>query len=341
MPNTDPPQDSVSVVEFVRRAGRRGRPLRGAPGGCITIGRRGEQLAPFAELAAAGVHAVHRRRQRRAGPAADAPRARVLARPRHHARPALRGRPAHRGRGDARGRVLQPARPARLAAIAEELMVHRDIELARLTGAPRPPPPPVDGAQRRARARAPRPTACAVTAEATPAPLQPHRRGARRLRPDLQGQPAAARRRPTSPRSGPGWPTARSTRSPPTTRRTRRRPRSSRSTTRRRACSVSRPRSASCLAHLDMPLHDVVAALSWKPAAIAGVADRHGRPIDARGAGQPHRVRSRRRRGRCSRRGLASKSRNTPYVGTAAAGPGAPHDASTATRSSSTEQAQR
>ena len=38
--------------------------------------------------------AVHRRRQRRAGPAADAPGARVRARPRRHARPALRGRPA-------------------------------------------------------------------------------------------------------------------------------------------------------------------------------------------------------------------------------------------------------
>ena len=34
------------------------------------------------------------------------------------------------------------------------------------------------------------------------------------------------------------------------------------------------------IAHLDMPLADIVAALSWKPAAIAGVADRHGRPIE-------------------------------------------------------------
>ena len=38
------------------------------------------------------------------------------------------------------------------------------------------------------------------------------------------------------------------------------------------------------LAELDMPLADVVAALSWKPAAIAGVGDRHGRPI---AAGEP------------------------------------------------------
>ena len=36
-----------------------------------------------------------------------------------------------------------------------------------------------------------------------------------------------------------------------------------------------------CLSDLDMPLGDVVAAMSWKPAAIAGVADRHGRPLDA------------------------------------------------------------
>ena len=68
------------------------------------------------------------------------------------------------------------------------------------------------------------------------------------------------------------------------------------------------------LAELDMPLADVVAALSWKPAAIAGVADRHGRPIaagepanlvvfdpDDDVAGPPG--------------ALASRSRNTPYVG--------------------------
>ena len=59
---------------------------------------------------------------------------------------------------------------------------------------------------------------------------------------------------------------------------------------------------------------DVIAALSWKPAGIAGVADRHGRPI---AAGEPANltvfdpdvewevVPAR----------LASRSRNTPYVG--------------------------
>jgi dihydroorotase len=69
-----------------------------------------------------------------------------------------------------------------------------------------------------------------------------------------------------------------------------------------------------CLAHLEMPIRDVVAALSWKPAAIAGVAGEHGRPVmagepanlvafdpDATWHVQPAR--------------LASRSRNTPYVG--------------------------
>ena len=71
---------------------------------------------------------------------------------------------------------------------------------------------------------------------------------------------------------------------------------------------------ALALTELDMPLADVVAALSWKPAAIAGIGDRHGRPI---AAGEPANlvvfdpaaewtvVPAR----------LASKSRNTPYGG--------------------------
>jgi dihydroorotase len=69
-----------------------------------------------------------------------------------------------------------------------------------------------------------------------------------------------------------------------------------------------------CLAHLDLSIPDVIAAMSWKPAAIAGVADLHGRPIATREPAnltvfdpnvtwevQPA--------------ALASRSRNTPYVG--------------------------
>jgi dihydroorotase len=68
------------------------------------------------------------------------------------------------------------------------------------------------------------------------------------------------------------------------------------------------------LAHLDMPIADVVAALSWKPAAIAGVADRHGRPI---AAGEPANltVFDPVEEWQVKPAQLASKSRNTPFIG--------------------------
>ena len=56
MPNTDPTQDSVSVIEFVRRQGEAAGLCDVRPSGSITIGRLGQQLSPLAELAAAGVH---------------------------------------------------------------------------------------------------------------------------------------------------------------------------------------------------------------------------------------------------------------------------------------------
>ena len=55
MPNTDPTQDSVGVVEFVRQQGKRAGLCDVYPSGSITMGRKGEQLTPFAELANAGV----------------------------------------------------------------------------------------------------------------------------------------------------------------------------------------------------------------------------------------------------------------------------------------------
>ena len=68
------------------------------------------------------------------------------------------------------------------------------------------------------------------------------------------------------------------------------------------------------LASLDMPVADVVAALSWKPAAIAGVADQHGRPV---APGEPANltVFDPNVEWQVVPTQLASKSRNTPYVG--------------------------
>ncbi|MFZ9924080.1 MAG: amidohydrolase family protein, partial [Ilumatobacteraceae bacterium] len=41
MPNTDPPQDSVAVIDFVREQGKRAGLLEVVPSGCITLGRQG------------------------------------------------------------------------------------------------------------------------------------------------------------------------------------------------------------------------------------------------------------------------------------------------------------
>ncbi|MBV1894555.1 MAG: amidohydrolase family protein, partial [Ilumatobacteraceae bacterium] len=69
------------------------------------------------------------------------------------------------------------------------------------------------------------------------------------------------------------------------------------------------------LAHLEMPIADVIAAMSWKPAAIAGVSDHQGRPIDP---GEPANITifDPEVEWEVVPAQLASKSHNTPYVGT-------------------------
>ncbi len=54
MPNTDPPIDSESVVEFVLKRARDAGPVRILPVGCVTRGRQGRELADLEELASAG-----------------------------------------------------------------------------------------------------------------------------------------------------------------------------------------------------------------------------------------------------------------------------------------------
>jgi len=135
MPNTDPAQDSRIVVEFVREQGRRAGLCDVHPSGCITIGRAGEVLAPFAELAAVGVRIftddgngvqdpLLMRRALEYGRDLGI----TLA---QHCEVARLTHGAVMHEGACCSRLGLPGWPA----IAEELMVHRDIELCRLTGA--------------------------------------------------------------------------------------------------------------------------------------------------------------------------------------------------------------
>ncbi|MBI4199061.1 MAG: dihydroorotase [Chloroflexi bacterium] len=55
MPNTNPPMDNASVVDYVLRRAREANLVRVLPIGCVTKGRAGRELAEMWEMAQAGV----------------------------------------------------------------------------------------------------------------------------------------------------------------------------------------------------------------------------------------------------------------------------------------------
>ena len=133
MPNTTPAIDSAAVVQQVLDLGRTA-PCDVYTSGAITVGRGGEQLAPMAEMAALGVrlftddgsgvqsNALMRRAMQYATGLGV-----TLAQ--HCEDDALCGG-GHMHEGEWSARLGIPGQPAE----AEELMVMRDIALARLTG---------------------------------------------------------------------------------------------------------------------------------------------------------------------------------------------------------------
>ncbi|MFM1790051.1 MAG: dihydroorotase [Actinomycetota bacterium] len=136
MPNTDPAQDSVMVVEFVRAQGVKAGLVDVIPSGCITIGRAGTTLAPFASLAGAGVriftddgNGVQDPLLMRRALEYSRDLGIVLA---QHCEVSRLTEGAVMHEGSCCSHLGVPGWPS----IAEELMLHRDIELVRLTGAP-------------------------------------------------------------------------------------------------------------------------------------------------------------------------------------------------------------
>ncbi len=315
MPNTEPAADARSVVELVRDQAGRVRLCDVYPAGCITAGRRGEQLAPLGELADAGVrlftddgngvqNPLLMRRALEYARGLDV----VLA---QHCEVSALTTGAVMHEGPCCSELGVPGWPA----LAEELMVHRDIELSRLTGAPihllhLSTTGSVE-LVRRAKA-----TGVRVTAEVAPHHLSLTDEQLRGFDPlfkvnpplrtkadidaliegvvdgtidaiatDHAPHPADAKERPLdeAPPGMLGLETA---------------------------LGVCLP----ILRAAGMSVADVVAAFTWKPAAIAQIEDRHGGPIVS---GRPANlvVFDPDESWEVVPAKLASRSRNTPYAG--------------------------
>ncbi|MSU69975.1 MAG: dihydroorotase [Opitutaceae bacterium] len=58
MPNTSPPADNAGTIQFINDAVRRDAVVKILPTGCITVGMKGQALAPIGSLKRAGVVAI-------------------------------------------------------------------------------------------------------------------------------------------------------------------------------------------------------------------------------------------------------------------------------------------
>jgi dihydroorotase len=135
MPNTEPPLDDAAVVQSVQERGRSAGLCDVHPAGCITRGRQGRELAPMGELYDVGVRiftddgdcVADAAVMRRAFEYATALPGAVLAQ--HAEDPALvRGGHMHEGAWSSRLGI--PGRPTE----AESSIVARDLQLAKRTG---------------------------------------------------------------------------------------------------------------------------------------------------------------------------------------------------------------
>ena len=311
MPNTEPAIDNAAVVRQVLDLGRTAL-CHVAVAGAITVGREGTQLAPLAEMADLGVRLFtddgagvqDARLMRRALEYASSLGITLA----QHCEDAELGSGGHMHEGAWSSRLGIPGIPAE----AEELMVMRDIALARLTGA-RVHFLHLSTAGSVAMVAAAKAQGLPVTAEVAPhhftltdAEVQGFDT-VFKVNPPLRpaGDVAAVR---SALRDG--HIDAIATDHAPHTRDVKEAP-----------FDQAPPGMlgletalALALTELDLPVQQVLALLSWQPARIAGLAPDHGGPIVEGAAAnlcvvdpaatwvvEPER--------------LASRSRNTPYAG--------------------------
>jgi dihydroorotase len=282
------------------------------PSGSITIGRAGTQLTPFAELAAVGVRiftddgsGVQDPLLMRRAYEYGADLGIVMA---QHCEVARLTEGAVMHEGACCSHLGLPGWPA----LAEELMVHRDIELVRLTGAPAHllHLSTAGSVELVRRAKA---DGLPVTAEATPHHLSLTDERLRSYDARYKVNPPLRTMADIEAVRGglaDGTIDAIATDHAPHAPETKELPLDSAPP----GMLGLETALGVCLAHLQLPVADVVGALSWRPARIAGVDDRHGRPI---APGEPANltVFDADLEWEVVPAQLASKSSNTPYVG--------------------------
>ena len=311
MPNTTPPVDSAGVAREVLDLGRHACcDVRTAA--AITVGRKGEQLTPMAELAALGVTLFtddgvgvqDARLMRRALEYAHGLGVTLA----QHCEDAALAAGGHMHEGEVSARLGLPGIPAE----AEELMVMRDVALAQLTGA-RVHFQHLSTKGSVAIVRAAKAGGLPVTCEATPHHFTLTDESCTSFDPVFKVSPPlrpAADVRAVRDGLGDGTVDCIATDHAPHA-----------PETKEQAFDQAPPGMvgletalALALTQLDLAPTELVALLSTRPAAIAGVAGEHGGPIEP---GRPAHL--------CvvdptetwvvDPTVLASRSRNTPYVG--------------------------
>ncbi|MGK2947585.1 MAG: dihydroorotase [Acidimicrobiales bacterium] len=313
MPNTIPAIDTAGIVQEVLALGR-SAPCEVLTSGAITVGRAGEQLAPLGEMAALGVRfftddgagVADTRLMRRAMEyAGGLPSEVILA---QHCEDPVLSAGGHMHEGEWSARLGIPAQPAE----AEELMVMRDLALARLTGT-RVHFQHLSTAGSVAMVRAAKAGGLRVSCEATTHHFTlTHAECASydpvfKVNPPLRTDADVA-----AVRAGlaDGAIDCIATDHAPHTQEAK-----------EGAFDQAPPGMLGletalglALTELDLPMAQVLALLSWRPAEILGVTDRHGGPVEA---GRPANlvVIDPEATWTVDPSAMASRSRNTPYAG--------------------------
>ena len=322
MPNTEPAQDSRAVVEFVRAQGVRAGLCEVVPSGCITVGRRGEELVAYAELMKSGVtfftddgNGVQDPLLMRRALEYASDLGITLA---QHCEVSALTRGAVMHEGSCCSHLGLPGWPS----LAEELMVHRDIELCRITGG-RVHFLHLSTARSVEMVRAAKSEGLPVTAEATPHHFTLTDEALRSFDPVFKVNPPL--RTPADIEAlktgiGDGTIDAIATDHAPHADHLKEQPLD------QAPPGMIGLETALALSITELvtggprlPIVDVVAALSWKPARIANIHDRHGRPVSV---GEPANlvVFDPNREWTVERESVASRSRNTPFHGRSVTG---------------------